>query len=75
MRKRSSYMRASERYDKMTTEQFYFWLRGFFEISEANSLNARQVFIIKEHLDLVARKETANPDDAQFRNIKTVLSC
>lgn len=37
----------------MTETQFTFWLQGFFELSEATALSARQVEIIKQHLALV----------------------
>lgn len=37
----------------MTSEQFVFWLQGFFELSESNTLSEKQVEIIKNHLKLV----------------------
>jgi hypothetical protein len=37
----------------MTSEQFAFWMQGFFELSETNELSPRQVEIIKNHLKLV----------------------
>ena len=37
----------------MTSVQFSFWLQGFFELSETNSLSERQTEIIKNHLKLV----------------------
>ena len=43
----------------MTSEQFVFWLQGFFEISEAKSeakkikLDEKQTEMIKRHLSLV----------------------
>lgn len=42
----------------MTTEQFTYWLQGFFEISNAKTLDAKQVQIIKDHLNLVFNKQT-----------------
>lgn len=44
----------------MTPEQFTYWLQGFFEISNTNSLNENQVLIIKDHLKLVFNKVTPN---------------
>lgn len=38
----------------MTSNQFVFWLQGFFELSEPNSpLTEKQVQTIKNHLQLV----------------------
>ena len=42
----------------MTPEQFIYWQKGFFEISESNSLSEKQVQIIKDHLDLCFNKVT-----------------
>lgn len=43
---------------KMTPDQFVYWLQGFFEISDATSLTEKQVTIIKDHLQLLFKKET-----------------
>lgn len=42
----------------MTTEQFTYWLQGYFELSGATSLNEEQVKVIKEHIVLVLKKQT-----------------
>jgi len=42
--------------EKMTPEQFIYWLQGFFELSDAVSLTEKQVKIIKEHLEYVFTK-------------------
>lgn len=45
--------------NKITTENFAFWLQGYFEINgTSNELTPMQVQIIKDHLALVFRKET-----------------
>ena len=44
----------------MTTEQFTYWLQGYFELSGATTLNEQQVKIIKEHIALVLKKETTS---------------
>lgn len=45
----------------MNTQEFCYWLQGFFEISGTNNLSKKEVAIIKEHLDLVFNKVTKNP--------------
>ena len=42
----------------MTTDQFAYWLQGYFEISGSSSLSDMQVQIIKDHLALVFNKVT-----------------
>lgn len=37
----------------MTPIEFAYWLQGFFELSEAESLSEKQVKVIKNHLGLV----------------------
>ena len=37
----------------MTSRDFAFWLQGFFEISDINSIDAKQTEMIKKHLNLV----------------------
>ena len=47
----------------MTTEQFAYWLKGFFEIENPQGpLDERKVKIIKDHLDLVFHKITPDRD-------------
>jgi hypothetical protein len=53
----------------MTPEQFTYWLKGFFEISNSAELSEVQVSIIKDHLDLVFKKVTPNRNnDATYCN-------
>ncbi len=42
----------------MTPENFCYWLQGLLEIGDPSELDAQQVLIIKEHLNLVFKKET-----------------
>lgn len=42
----------------MTTRDFAYWLKGFFELTQTNELSSEQVQDIKNHLDLVFNKET-----------------
>jgi hypothetical protein len=44
----------------MTTEQFTYWLQGFFELSGTTTLNEEQVKVIKEHIALVLEKKTTS---------------
>ena len=37
----------------MKSEQFVFWLQGFFELSDSKVLSEKQVEVIKNHLKLV----------------------
>jgi len=41
----------------MNSIDFCFWLQGFFEITDANSVTDKQVEIIKNHLNLVFKHE------------------
>lgn len=41
----------------MNPRDFCYWLQGFFEIGGAGELSAEQVSVIKEHLQLVFKKE------------------
>jgi hypothetical protein len=42
----------------MTPENFCYWLQGLLEIGDPSELNMTQVLIIKDHLNLVFKKET-----------------
>ena len=42
----------------MTAEQFVYWLQGFMEINEPESIGRKETQIIKDHLALVFKKET-----------------
>jgi len=44
----------------MTPQEFCYWLQGFLEISNARKIDADQLTIIKDHLQLVFKKETPN---------------
>ena len=42
----------------MTPENFVYWLQGFLEISDTESISEKQVQIIQDHIDLVLTKVT-----------------
>ena len=52
----------------MTTENFTYWLQGYFEISESKILSSKQTQIIKDHLALVFDKVT--PDRKEKNSIE-----
>jgi hypothetical protein len=56
----------------MTPERFTDWLNGFFEIADPQTLDDREVKIIRDHLALVFRKVTPDrkepiPDTVDFK--------
>lgn len=44
----------------MTTEQFVYWINGYFEIANPKTLGEKEIQVIKDHLALVLKKETPN---------------
>jgi len=44
----------------LSAENFAYWLQGYFELTDSGQqMSAQQVEVIKEHLALVFKKETA----------------
>ena len=43
----------------MTTDNFCYWLQGFFELTDSSELTPEQVEMIKEHLSLTMTKKTS----------------
>jgi hypothetical protein len=37
----------------MTSREFCYWLQGYFEISDADTLEERQLDVVKKHLAMV----------------------
>lgn len=58
----------------MTTEQFAYWLQGYFEIENPKSLNEEQTQVIKDHLDLVFTKVTPKREKSSNRNLNPLLT-
>jgi hypothetical protein len=48
----------------MNSEQFTYWLQGFFELSGSTTLTDSQVLAIKDHLKLVFTKVT--PETSKY---------
>lgn len=42
----------------MTPRDFCYWLQGWFELTNAHHLDSQQVEMIRQHLELVFKKET-----------------
>ena len=42
----------------MTPRDFIYWLQGYFELSDANTMTPAQVKIVKDHIALILKKET-----------------
>jgi len=61
----------------MTSQEFCYWLQGYFEVSGNETLTPEQVKIVKDHLKLVFTKVTPSyeyPPNHPFKDawIKTV---
>lgn len=52
----------------MNERDFYYWLQGFFELSGATELTAKQVKMIKEHMALVTEKVTQTSVDEETQS-------
>lgn len=50
----------------MGTQDFCYWLQGFFELTGQDKLDETQVKMIKEHLALVFKKETTITINPKF---------
>lgn len=50
----------------MTAQEFVYWLQGHLELTNVDTLDARQVQIIKDHISLVLHKVTPERKDADL---------
>lgn len=57
----------------MISRDFCYWLQGYFEISVVNSLDAKQVGIIRNHLNLVFEHEIDPSIDGNNKELKKKL--
>jgi len=48
---------------RLASDKFCYWLQGFFEMTDADSLTEKQVKLIKEHLALVFTHKVVIPSD------------
>lgn len=62
----------------MTSRDFTYWLRGYLELSETESLTKEQLAMIKEHLNLVFKQEedmdSSPSDDSKSKDV-TPMRC
>ena len=54
----------------MNSESFTYWLQGFVELSDTDTISERQWLTIKDHLKLVFDKKT--PDRSDFPKSPTL---
>ena len=54
----------------MTGIDFVYWLQGFLEIQNPQSINKEQINIIKDHIGLVLKKETPKYLTIDNNNVK-----
>jgi hypothetical protein len=52
----------------MNSETFTYWLQGFIELSDTDTISEKQWLIIKDHLKLVFDKKT--PDRTEFNPVR-----
>ena len=57
MERKNEKKRNSIRGEHMKSGEFMYWLQGYFELTEATSLDEKQTIIIKRHLDMVKYHE------------------
>lgn len=54
----------------MEAIQFAYWMQGALELGQLKELNAQQVVIVQDHLNLVLRKVTPQYNVPQMPTIK-----
>lgn len=71
----------------MNERDFFYWLQGYFELTDSNQLSEKQVQVIREHMALVAKKETKSTvstsgfqkpvkvEPTKILNLPTCLTC
>lgn len=59
----------------LTSDQFVFWLQGFFEMTNPRTINEQQTAMIKDHLALVFDKVTPHRDTEVEISQPRLVSC
>ena len=54
----------------MNSTDFTYWLQGFVELTETNTISEKQWLMIKDHLKLVFDKKT--PERNEFPKIRSI---
>lgn len=52
----------------MTSQEFVFWLNGFFEIADPKTMDEKQIQVIKDHIALVLNKVTPDRNKEAPKN-------
>ncbi len=58
----------------LTTEQFAYWLQGFFEINNPKEITEEQTKMIKDHLNMVFNKIDFDNPPVRLTG-KEILNC
>ena len=58
----------------MTPQDFTNWLRGLIEIAQPTKLNRKQTQIVKDHLQLVFKKETPLSDPVARERLNNLFN-
>lgn len=58
----NGYLKELIKNNNMTSRDFVYWLQGFFEIENPESITPEQTKMIKNHLNLVFDKKTESID-------------
>lgn len=58
----------------MNSESFTYWLQGFVELSDTDTISEKQWLVIKDHLKLVFDKKTPDRNDyVPSRSVEDIL--
>lgn len=57
----------------MSPETFVYWLQGFVELTETDSISDKQWLVIKDHLKLVFDKKTPDRSGEELEYIAKVI--
>ena len=58
-------LKRDKGYDSMTAEMFVYWLQGFMEIANPETITKEQIQEIRNHISLVLHKVTPQVDYSQ----------
>jgi len=58
----------------MTERDFIYWLRGFLELTNSNTVTPEQVIIIREHLDKLFTPTVSSETENNLRSLSHATS-